>query len=329
MTGGPLDFTDGETVTAPTIDQVIAKEIGGETVYRSIETGVHNSQAGYSYNGPNSRNPTENDPFALYERLFGDTFREPGEEGVVDPSLGLRRSVLDSVVQDANSLNGELGQQDRERLEQHLDGVRDLESRLARLQEDPPELEACTRPGEPVSDFPDVDGRPQALEKNEVMTDLLAMALACDQTRVFGHYFSSPVSELLYPGISAGHHDLTHNEPDPQDEVNACVKICMEAYARLLTALDSIPEGDGTLLDNCLILGASEISLGRTHSLQDMPIVLAGGGCGRIRMGWHHRGAGENTSRVMLTLLRAMDINATEFGTDEGRVTDGLGAIEL
>ena len=330
LTGAPLDLDDGsETVMAPTIDQVVANAIGGETVYRSLQTTVDASQAGWSYNGPNSRNPPEYDPFALYERLFGDTFREPGEGGQVDPSLGLRRSVLDAVVEDADGLSAQLGQQDRERLEQHLDGVRDLESRLARLEEDPPELEACERPLAPEQSYPDIDGRPQLALKNQVMAELLAMALACDQSRVFAHFFSSPVNDLLYPGMSAGHHDLTHNEPDPQEEVDAITTMCMEAYADLLSAMAAIPEGDGTLLDNCLVLACSEVSLGRTHSLSNMPILLAGGACGRIRTGWHHKGNGENSSRVLLSILRAMDIPAAEFGLEEGRVSDGLSAIEL
>ena len=329
LTGMPIDLSDGDTVMGPTIDQAIAAEIGGATVYRSIQTGIHSSQSSYSYNGPNSKNPPETDPYTLYERLFGETFREPGEEGQVDPSLGLRRSILDAVVEDANSLSAELGQQDKERLEQHLDGVRDLENRLAKLEEDPPELEACVRPGPPEADYPDIDGRPQLVLRNQIMSELIAMAFACDQTRVIGHYYSHPVSELLYEGMSAGHHDLTHNEPDPQDEVNAITKVCMGGLADFLSALDAIPEGEGTLLDNCIILGCSEISLGRTHSLEDMPILLAGGGCGRLRTNYHHRGTGENSSRVMLSILRAMDIQAAEWGAEEGRVTDGLSALEL
>ena len=330
LTGAPLLIEGSDdTVMSPTIDQVIAGKVGGETVYRSIQTTVDPSQGGWSYSGPNSRNPPESSPFAFYERLFGETFREPGEEGQVDPSLGLRRSVLDAVVEDADELYTQLGQEDRERLEHHLDGIRDLEKRLAKLEEDPPELKACARPSSPEAEYPDIDGRPQLALKNQIMAELIAMALACDQTRVFAHFFSSPVADLLYPGMSAGHHALTHDEPDPQPEVNAITTMCMEAYADLLTALDAVPEGDGTLLDNCIILACSEVSWGRTHSLSGMPLVLAGGGCGRLRTGWHHRGTGENSSQVLLSILRAMDIPAAEFGLEEGRVTDGLSAIEL
>ena len=116
LTGSAL-LMNGEdyTVQAPTIDQVIANEIGGDTLYRSLQTAASDC-TGRSFNGPDSKNPPETDPFALYERLFGDTFREPGEEGIVDPRLGLRRSVLDSVMTDIAALEGKLGSADRTRL---------------------------------------------------------------------------------------------------------------------------------------------------------------------------------------------------------------------
>ena len=92
------------------------------------------SSRSVSWNGPNSWNPVETDPYAIYERLFGATFREPGEEGIIDPNLGFRRSALDFVLQDLNTLHAQLGAQDKIRLEQHMEGVRELELRLARLK---------------------------------------------------------------------------------------------------------------------------------------------------------------------------------------------------
>jgi hypothetical protein len=329
LTGqGPLVSGDTTTFAVPSIDQLIAAQIGGDTIYSSLHT-TATGAGGLSYNGPNNRNPPEASPYALFERVFGAGFRVPGDEGVIDPSLGLRQSVLDAVMEDTNALKGRVGAADAIRLEQHLEGIRELEQRLALLQQDPPDLDACVMPDEPLPDYPDIDGRPQVSARSRAMVDLLAMALACDQTRVFAHWFSDPVSDTLYEGATAGHHSLTHNETGDQPEVNDITVQIMEELAYLVEKLASIPEADGTLLDNCAILATSEVSLGQTHSVDDMPIVLAGSACGGLKPGVHYRSyTQENASAVMLSLVRAMDIPATSFGADEGEVTDGLGAIE-
>ncbi len=330
LSGGPLaNADDGEAFTLPTIDQVLAEAIGGDTIYRSLQTSASDC-AGLSFSGLNARNPAENDPWAVYQRLFGDTFVEPGGKGRVDPSLGLRRSVLDAVMADIASLEGKVGAADRARLDQHLTGVRELEQRLARLEEDPPDLEACERADAPEESYPDIDGRPQLQARNEVMAQLLALSMACDQTRVFAHFFSHPVNDLLFTDASAGHHDLTHNEPGEQPEVHAITLQCVEAYTRFLQALDGIPEADGTLLDHMVVMGCSEISLGRTHSLDEMPILLGGSCCDALVTGHHVRSVSqENSSKVLLSLVRAMDVVQPSFGGAEGEVSDGFSAIEV
>lgn len=327
LTGQELgDPEDGSSFQSASIDQVIAQEIGDDTLYRSLETAVDGA-TGRSFNGPNSQNPPESSPIAFYDRIFGPTFREPGDT-TVDPRLGLRRSVLDAVTTDIARLNARVGAADKLRLEQHLSGVRDLETRLARLQEDPPDLAACARPGAPASDYPAIDGRPQLAEINAVMAQMLAMACACDQTRVFSHWFSDPVNDKLFPDANAGHHDLTHNEGGNQPQVQAITVQCVAAYAALLEAFAAIPEGSGTLLDNCAILGGSEVSLGQTHSLLDLPILIGGSACGTLKTDHHYQSlGGENVSKVLLALIQAMDINRTEFGVDAGHVSEPLGAL--
>jgi hypothetical protein len=318
-----------DTFAAPTVDQLIAAEIGGDTLFPSLQTAATDS-SGNSWNGPNSRNPPETDPYTLYQRLFGDTFREPGEEGVIDPTLGLRRSVLDSVMTDIGALQGQLGAADRARLDQHLTGVRELEQRLAKLEEDPPSLESCARPSTlPEASYPDVDGRPQISARSRIICDMMAMALACDQTRVFGHYLTDPVSNHLFPDATAGHHNLTHDEGGDQPEVHAITVQIVEELAYLVKVLDAVPEGDGTLLDNCAVLGCSEVSLGQTHQIDEMPIVLAGTACGSLRTGTHIRSyTADSASKLMLTLVRAMDILAPSFGADDAYAEDGLSEIE-
>lgn len=328
LTGRQVDGDDDSwTVYGPTLDQVIAQELGGYTLYRSLEIGIGSSSI-FSYSGPNAPVPAENDPFTLFERLFGDTFREPGEKGVVDPALGYRRSVLDAVMGDIGRLQGQLGSADRQRLEQHLDGVRELELRLARLEEDPPDYKSCARPSSPESDYPEIDGRPQLSARSRVMADMLAMALACDQSRVFHFQFSPPLYRGLFPDASDDHHNLTHNESGDQPEVNAITTYIMEEFAYLLGALDAVPEGDETLLDHTVVMACSEISEGRTHSLDELPLVFAGAGA--FKKNHHYRSyTQENASKAVLSVLRAMDIPAASYGQDETLATDSLSAIEV
>ncbi len=329
LSAAPLQSTgDDDTFSAPSIDQVIAAEIGGSSIFRSIQTAASNC-SGRSYNGPNSVNPPEADPYNFYRRVFGDTFVEPGQDGAVDPSLGLRRSVLDAVMGDIGRLQDRLGAEDRARLDQHLEGVRELEQRLALLQKDPPDLEACSRPEEPTGDYTDVEGRPQLALRNQVMSELLAMTLACDQTRVFAHFITDPVSDVLFEGSSAGHHDLTHNEAAPQDECNAIDLQIMDMFADTVEILDGIPEGDGSLLDNCAVLATSEVSLGQTHSIEEMPVVIAGSCCGFYKQDHHYRSlSGDNASKVLLSLQRALDIDVGSFGVDEAQVDEAIPDIE-
>lgn len=329
LSGAPLLSTSsGDTFQSPSLDQVVAQSIGGDTIFRSLQTGASNCN-GQSYSGPNSRNPPESDPYALYERLFGANFRAPGESTVVDPTIGLRRSVLDAVMGDVTALQQRVGTVDKQRLDQHLTGIRELETRLARLQEDPPNLEACLQPAPLTADYSDIEGRPQLSARNRAVADMLAMSLACDQTRVFGHYFSDPVNNMLFPNATSGHHELTHNEAGDQPEVHAITLQIIAEYAYLVQALANIPEAEGTVLDHCAVLGLSEVSLGRTHSLDDIPLLIAGNACGFLRQGIHYRSVSlENASMVHLTLLRAMGINAAEFGLEDARTTTSLSAIE-
>lgn len=329
LTATPVVETgDDTTMGAATIDQVIAASIGTGNIYRSLQTAASDC-SGMSYNGPNSQNPPECDPYAFYERLFGETFVEPGKGGIVSPTLGLRRSALDAVMADIARLNTRLGAADRLRLERHLEGVRELEQRLAILEENPPNLEACVRADAPVGDFGDVLGRPQIEARNEVMSTMLAMALACDQSRVFAHFTHDPVSNLLFEGASSGHHDLTHNEGGDQPEVNEITIRLMGMLATTIQKLDEIEEGDGTLLDNCAVLACSEVSLGQTHAVDELPVVLAGSACGYFKQDHHYRSySGENATKLLISLQRAMGMSVGRFGADEAEDDEGLSGVE-
>ncbi len=178
--------------------------------------------------------------------------------------------------------------------------------------------------------YPEIEGRPQLDAINAVMADMTAMALACDMTRVFTYAFSPPLYKGLFPDATEGHHALSHDEPGDQPMMHQITVFIMERFATFLEALDAIPEGDGTLLDNCLVLGTSECSEGRTHAVDEMPLLIAGGGCGRIVSGYHYRShTQENASKAILSLARAMDVPLASWGLDEAETSDGLSEIEL
>ena len=160
------------------------------------------------------------------------------------------------------------------------------------------------------------------MDSDPTMAQTLALALACDQTRVFNMLFSNRASSLRMPGSSDTHHTLTHEEPrDPalgyQPKATYFVMKSMEAWATFVETLDAIPAGDGTLLDNCLVMAHSETSEANTHSVVGLPLMIAGKAGGRMRTGLHVSGVGDSTSRVGLTLQQLMGLNVGRWGTDQ------------
>ncbi len=330
LSGAPFPSDDQSTFDEPSIDQVIASAIGGETRFRSLELGVQPGGFSLSFNGPHSNNPPETSPAAFFNRVFGAGFVLPGSNAEPDPMLKLRKSVLDVVSADAKRLQSELGASDKARVEQHLNGIRELEKQIQKMQENPPSLAACSVPGTPEESYPDMDGHAQLSAISRAMADTLVMALACDQTRVFSDWFSCPVNNMLYPGATSGHHQLTHDEPDPQPQVNNIVLYTMTELAYLISALAAIPEGESTLLEHLALLATSDTSYGRAHSIEDYPILIAGSANGALKKGVHYRSpASENTSKVLLTLARALDLSMESYGKAEGLVTSGVSAIEV
>ncbi|MFO0587131.1 MAG: DUF1552 domain-containing protein [Polyangiaceae bacterium] len=330
LSGAPFPTGDTSTFALPSIDQVIANAIGQETRFKSLECGVQPGGESRSYNGPHSNNPPETSPAAFFNRVFGAGFVLPGTNTTPDPKLALRQSILDSVKSDAKRLQDRLGAADKARLDQHLEGVRALEKQIQKLQENPPSLAACAVPKTPDEDYPDIDGRPQMSVRSRVMADILTMAIACDQTRVFSDWFSTPVNNLLYPATTAGHHQLTHDEPDPQPQVNSIVIYQITELAYLINALASVQEGDATLLDRMALLCTTDVGYARAHSIEEYPILIAGSAGGKLKEGVHYRSpASENTSKVLLTLARAMGLAMDSYGDGPGMVTSSLSAIEV
>jgi hypothetical protein len=312
-----------------TIDQVIADQISSDTVNRSLEISVDRVDSTPSRSEPGKSNPPETSPAALFNTLFGPTFHQPGDMTAPDPKLGLRQSVLDAVGEDAKALRGRLGKGDQARLDEHMDNVRSLEQKIAKLEAAPPVLDACKKPGEPLPDYPDIEGRPQLSAVSRVMSDMLAMSLACDQQRVFTFQFSHSVNNLLFTNAPSGHHQLTHDELGDQPIVQDILHQILAEAAYFIQALKNIKEGNSTLLDHCGVLFMTDCSNGKSHAVDEYPLFLAGTANAALQKGLHYRApVGENASKLGLTLLHAFDVAATSFGSDEGYVTQGLPAIE-
>ncbi len=331
-TAGILTGANQGTVAplAPSIDWLVSEQIGGLTRFRSLELGTHVSNPGVSgifanaisYSGPNRANYPELDPRKVFARLFGNS---------LDPRLGLRRSLLDAVVRDAASLRQTLGAGDRARLDQHLDSVRLIEKRLAAL----PVAGVCANPGALTSTIANEDVTSvlsHLTEVNQVMSQVLARVIACDMTRVFTYLFTNAAAHNPYPEIGlygSFHERYCHDEPDPQPNTNRGIIYAMERLADTCKALAAIPEGAGTLLDNCGIMATSCVSYGKTHSVTEWPALIIGRAGGALKGGVHYRStSNENAARVPLTVARAAGAKLATFGVGNGLVADGIAAVE-
>jgi hypothetical protein len=328
------------TFSAPSIDQVAAGVIGKTTRFKSLEVGISkriDSVEGttlhyLSHNGPDSANPPEYDPAKVFDRLFGADFMPPvagmTTTPVVDVTRALRKSVLDAVQADITGLKLKVGTADKTRLDQHFENIRSIESRLTSAPPSAVAQAMCARPTKAT--LPTETSSKEAIEERmTAMSSLIAMALACDQTRVFSIMFTGSVAGTVFwqIGATSGHHDLTHNEAGDQPQVQASTVFTMKQFGTLLTALKGVTEGAGNLLDSCALIGSTDTADGKAHSITDYPIVLAGGAL--KHPGVHYRSTTkENTSTVLMSILKAVGVPLTEFGAMGGHVTSGCSAIE-
>jgi hypothetical protein len=329
---GSLPLQD-YTVPAPTLDTIIAGKVGGVTRFRSLEmSSTGNPNQNYSYESQSVFNAPEISPAAMYTRVFGPEFADPNAGPFVpDARVMLRQSVLSAVKEDRARLLQRVGSHDQQRLDQYFTSVRQLEQQLDILLAGPPDLESCAKAPAlgPESLGTEVG---QSMSTNRLMADLLSFALACDQTRVFSMMFSDRISGLRQPGSSSLHHQLTHDEAlDPaigyQPEATEFVFAAMEAWADFVERLAAIPEGDGTLLDNCLVFGHSDVSLAKIHGITGVPMMIAGRAGGALKPGIHVSGSTSPTTRVGLTIQQVMGLNTESWGTRSMEATQPVSEI--
>ena len=280
------EFTDGCGQAAgwangASIDQVVAAQLGQSTPFSSVEIGVRANmqdvQGRISYIAPGSPLPAINDPVALYDRLF---FRETPLDPN-DPDVRTM-TVLDSVKDQVALLEKSVGYEDRMTLERHAAQVRDLERRLGAVSG------LCPDPASPTP--MEVDSEQTMPLISRAQLDLLAHALSCDLTRVASVQYSTGFNQMRYPWVDdmGEGHALSHSG-DSNDEAWGAFsdRVTWHAgeIAYLMKKLAEIPEGEGTVLDNTVILWGTEITKGNSHSLHDIPYVLLGNAQGRIDSG--------------------------------------------
>jgi hypothetical protein len=320
--------------TAPTIDHVINKIIGNTTPFRSLEVGVSRATANgdgqtvnyASSSGANTPVMPEYDARALYTRLFGMPVATSSASSA--RALKRRARVLDAVAEDARALRLRLGADDARRLDQHLDGVQQLEKRITGMSTMPPVMRGPA--AESVAKYPmpvaDLNGS-LAPEQNEAMSELVAYALSCDLTRVFCFQHGRPAAHynMSMIGITKDiHDDVSHIEAGDQPMMNKAILYWMDQGRVFFEKLQNTPDGAGTLLDNSAVYCTSDIAFGKNHSVTEMPALIFGRAGGVFKGDQHVRSPGDNISKILFTLVNAFGGNVTQFGGDKGMVTSGV-----
>ncbi len=325
----PKRTTGADIEVGISVDQVAAQTLGSQTRLPSLELGceatrmVGSCDAGYScayqnslaWRTPSTPMPPEINPRLVFERLYGslETSLDPKAQAALNED---RKSVLDFVNERTKKLISALGPADRRKLDEYLTAIREIEQRIARVEDEnrqlTPEIDKPT--GIPT-DF---------AEHVRLMHDLLVIAFQADITRISTLLYSREGSNRAYPtlGFTDGHHPITHHRyiPDLVEKVTKINCFHLEQFAYLVQKLKSIQEGDGTLLDHCMIVYGSSISDGNRHSHVDLPVIIVGRGNGKLSPGRHVVYPETPMTNLFLTLLDKMGAPAEKLGDSNGRV---------
>ncbi len=320
--------TEGKDIkNGVSVDQVAANAIGGATNFPSLQLGVDGGgnvggcDSGYScayarnisWAGPATPLPKLVNPQLVFDRLFAG-YDPLASAEQLDRRRRYRLSILDWVTKDAKTLQSKLAPLDKLKVQEYLDSVRALELRL-----EAGEVGGLTcDPGPRPEDEGDVQARVA------LMTDLMVLALQCDQTRVVSFMLGNAGSGRSYDflGVSGAHHELSHhqNQPENFDKLRIIDTWEVTVFAQLLAKMDAVVEADGTtLLDNSLVFFSSEIEDGNAHRHTNLPVLLAGGGGGAVTPGRHVvYGGAPPIANLFLSMLHAVGVDAAAFGDSTG-----------
>ena len=311
------------------MDQIVARTIGQETPLPSIELGLEGtSPIGWftgpkrcepnfscvyldrlSWAGPTTPLPVETNPRVVFERLFG------GVASIDPAALRSRRSIIDSVLDKVRRLHGDLGRSDQRKLAEYVDSVREVERRIQIAETRGRELPLVESPA----------GIPLNYDEHaRLMFDLQVLALQTDTTRVITFQMGRELSGVTYPqiGVSASHHPISHHRGD-KNRIASLQRINTyhaTLFGYFLDGLAAAADGEGTLLDHAVILYGSAISDGAGHDVRNLPLLLAGGGGGRIQGGRHLRypAGAQRLTNLQLTLLDVLGAPVEQFGDSTG-----------
>ncbi|MCA9071512.1 MAG: DUF1552 domain-containing protein [Planctomycetaceae bacterium] len=314
-----------------TVDQIAAKHIGQETQLPSLELAmdlletVGQCDNGYAcvyqnnlaWSSPTTPLPAEAHPRIVFENLFG----EGGSPADRRAALKKRASLLDSVTEEITRLQKQVGPSDRNKIDQYLKTVREVERRIQKAEADAKD-----------NKLPDLDrplGVPAAYADHaRLMFDLQLLAFQGDVTRVITFQLARETSNRTYPeiGVPEAHHPLTHHGNDPVKiaKVAKINRFHVSLFAEFLEKLKATPEGDGSLLDHCLYLYGSGMGNPNVHDHRNIPILIAGGAAGKMRGGRHIQFDNLTPlANLHLTLLEKVGVHLDSFADSNGQI-DGL-----
>ena len=327
LTGSQPKKTDGTDIRAGiSVDQVAAARIADKTRLPSLELGgehgamAGNCDSGYScvysstmsWRSATQPLPKDVNPKVVFERLYST--KPPAERAAQDAK---RKSVLDFVREDTKELEGKLGANDKRKLDEYFSAVRDIEQRIERAEKLPPVK---------TPDYKAPTAIPAKYDEHvRIMYDLIAIAFQSDVTRVVTFVLANEGSNKTYSmvGVNEAHHELSHhdNKPEKKAKLRDINKFHTTEFSRFLQKLASITEGDGTLLDHAMLAYGSANSDGNAHNHDDLPVLLAGGGCGTLKTGRHVRYSNETPLNTLwLAMLDRMDLKVSSLGDGTGKL---------
>ncbi|MBS1812913.1 MAG: DUF1552 domain-containing protein [Acidobacteria bacterium] len=325
----PKRTTGADIEVGISVDQVAAQALGHKTRLASLELGceatrmVGSCDAGYScayqnslaWRTPSTPMPPEINPRMVFERLYGslESSLDPKRQAELNED---RKSVLDYVTERTKKLVNTLGPTDRRKVDEYLTAIREIERRIARVENDNRQL------------TPEID-KPNGIPANfadhvRLMHDLLIVAFQSDITRISTMLYSREGSNRAYPelGFTDGHHPITHHRyiPDLVEKVTKINRYHLEQFAYFIGKLKSIQEGDGSLLDHCMIVYGSAHSDGNRHSHVNLPTIIVGRGNGALKTGRHIVYDETPMTNLFLTLLDKMGVPTDKLGDSNGKL---------
>ncbi len=333
LTGVRAKKTQGADIrVGQSIDQFVARQVGGMTKFASLELGTDRGQTAgncdsgyscaYSFNiawrTPSQPMPPEVDPRQAFDRLFGS-----GRAAETAEARALRErrelSILDFVNADAKALQKQLGRTDQRKLDEYLTAVHDLEERLKRSDKLGEEVSDATRPAGVPTDF---------AQHVKLMFEVMTLAFRTDSTRIATFVMAHDGSNRAYPeiGVKEGHHEISHHggAKEKKENIAKINRLHVQLFAAWLEQLKATHDSDGrSLLDNSLIAYGSGIEDGDAHRHSNLPVILAGGGGGTVPTGRHIK-LSEQTpmANLFLSMADRMGAKGERFGDSTGRLKE-------